>query len=465
MSSNTKHMMEKAFDIFESGSKDTTPLVKMGMNKNSASMTFTWLERILTGELYKRHASAMQIEWILDKLYTNNDRARLMLAFKSLNKYISYYQAVPLIKTREIVKKYERKVKHMEEEKSIADNEKIARICWNSNHWISPSGRKGKSVNKDSYEYITGYGHEEWNFDTDRQVDGYVFGFLEQFNNKTNLHDGAIYNINLYSIEKVNSYTNRKWWLGKINSVEVISREESKRICKIYKKNGWLEEMEADLRRMNLDYNTFRKTPKDIFFNIRFKVADMELLDEPAEIKKGDPAIPSFYYNLLNKTKSPDLSKAKSGKFNFKSGHNPGLTGTVTKEKGGGTNMSLLHNEMQTMIFSLLEKQYKKKNVGTEIDLGYSTKVDIAVKQKNSFIFYEIKTSLTAKAAIREAIGQVLEYAYWPNHDRANKLVIIAPPPATKDAKKYIQKLREDFSLPIYYQQYDVKNTVLMDEV
>ncbi|MDP8218810.1 MAG: hypothetical protein P9M03_08800, partial [Candidatus Theseobacter exili] len=344
-------------------------------------------------------------------------------------------------------------------------DEKIARICWNSNYWVSPSGRRGKSGDKESYEYITGFGHEEWNFDTDKVVDGYVYGFLQQCNNKTDIHKDSIYNISFYSIEKINSYKNKKWWLGKINSAEVISGDESERVYNIYKTNGWLSEMEADLRKLNLDLKAFKETSKDTFFNIRFKIFDMQLLDEPMEIEKKDPAIPSFYYNLLNKTQDPNLAKAVSNKFTFKPGHNPGKNETVTKSKGGKKDKSLFHNEMQTNIFSLLEAKHKKGNVGTENDLGYQTKVDIVVKDKNGFVFYEIKTSQTAKAALREAIGQILEYAFWPDKKYAKKLVIIAPPAPTTDAAVYIKRLRKEFVLPIFYQQYDVKNNLLKNEI
>ena len=223
--------------------------------------------------------------------------------------------------------------------------------------------------------------------------------------------------------------------------------------------------MEAYLKKLNLDLKSFRETTKNAFFNIRFKIFDMQLLEEPLEIEKKDPAIPSFYYNLLNKAQEPNLAKAISKTFIFKSGHNPGKNKTVTKSKGGKKDKSLFHNEMQTKIFSILEGIYKKGNVGTENDLGYQTKVDIVVKDKNNFVFYEIKTSQTAKAAIREAIGQILEYAFFPDKQYAKKLVIIAPPAPTSDAKFYIKRLRKDFNLPIFYQQYDVKNNLLKNEI
>jgi hypothetical protein len=56
---------------------------------------------------------------------------------------------------------------------SNKENEtRIARICWNTNGWIKPSGKKGKSKSH-SHEYIYGFGHEEWNFDTEKIINGY----------------------------------------------------------------------------------------------------------------------------------------------------------------------------------------------------------------------------------------------------------------------------------------------------
>ena len=344
--------------------------------------------------------------------------------------------------------------------------EKIARICWNNNYWISPSGRTGKSNYSKSYERITGFGHEEWNFDTSQVIDGYVYGFLQQFNSKKKKsHRGRVFNIGFYSIERINSSKTKKWWIGKVDSVEVITREESTRKYHAYVQNGWLSEREADLRRLGLELDEFRKTKEDEFFNIRYKIHDMHLLDEPVKIGKCDPVIRSFYYNLLSKKKDPRALKQTSGKFIFKPGHNPGKNMTTIKSKGGRRDKSLFHNKIQTDVFNILEGIYKKGNVGTENDLGYQTKVDIVVKMKTGFTFYEIKTSQTAKAAIREAIGQIIEYAYWPDKTHAERLVIIAPPSPSEDAKIYLARLRDKFMLPIYYQQYDVQNNTLKDQI
>ena len=340
--------------------------------------------------------------------------------------------------------------------------EKIARICWNSNYWKTPSGRKGKSADIDSYEYQEGYGHEEWNFNTDRVVDGWVYGFLQQFNTKSALHVGNTYNISFYSIEKINTARNRRWWLGKINDVEAISTETSKKIYKLYKKNGWLAAMEADLKKQNLNPNKFNETTEESFFNFRYRISSMELLDEPLELEKSDPAVPSFYYKLLPKTVNPSLNSESSHSFVFKAGHNPGKHGATVTANGGKKEKTLFHNEVQTNIFELLKKQYGKNNVGTENELGYQTKVDIVVKNKKEFYFYEIKTNSTSKSAIREALGQILEYAYWPDTAHASKLIIVTTQKATTDCKIYTKRFRKNFNIPLYLQEYDSEENILM---
>src|SRR5688572_11609401 len=51
----------------------------------------------------------------------------------------------------------------------------LQRICWNSIGWRGPTGeRYGK---EDSYVGKNGFGHEEWNFNTNDLIDGKVYGY------------------------------------------------------------------------------------------------------------------------------------------------------------------------------------------------------------------------------------------------------------------------------------------------
>ncbi len=63
----------------------------------------------------------------------------------------------------------------------VANDGKIARICWNSEGWQRPSGLDGKSSNPEAYEAQNGYGHEEWLLDTSKLIDGYHYAYVRRF--------------------------------------------------------------------------------------------------------------------------------------------------------------------------------------------------------------------------------------------------------------------------------------------
>lgn len=330
---------------------------------------------------------------------------------------------------------------------------KIARVCWNSNDWIRPSGRVGKSKNRGSYEFLNGYGHEEWLLDTNKIIDGYHYGYLQAIGKHRDKYLNSVFDVSLYSI---NSENKQRWWLGEIQNVEVVSEAESKRVYKIYKEKGWYSQMLSQLRQVGANVDEFKKfvTP-DIFAVVRFKPIDMKLYEEPVEFKAGDPAVTSDYYNLKNMKHEPQLDLDFS--FSFRSGHNAGPGKTKRSYRGGGNDVSLLHNELQTDLYEELVEVHGKDSVGTEIKCGFGNRVDVVVKTNQKFIFYEIKTLRTAKSCIREALGQLLEYAYYGNNLKIEKLIVASPCPINKDDKQYLKRLGEKFNLNIGYHQIELE--------
>jgi hypothetical protein len=102
------------------------------------------------------------------------------------------------------------------------------------------------------------------------------------------------------------------------------------------------------------------------------------------------------------------------------------------------------------------------KSVGTEQDTGSGTSIDLVIDDAGEFTFFEIKTGTSVRASIRQAIPQLLEYAYWPNKERATRLVVVSHLPTTKAAEKYLKYLRDKFGLPIYYQQFSLEENKLV---
>jgi hypothetical protein len=152
-----------------------------------------------------------------------------------------------------------------------------------------------------------------------------------------------------------------------------------------------------------------------------------------------------------------------SGDFIFSPGHNNKKTGAVkVNAKTEKISANLLHNSMQNDLNEILVKKFGKNHVSTENSTGQGTSIDIVVKTKDFCWFYEIKTTKSVKACIRQAIPQLLEYAYWPNDNRADRLIIVGPSPITERANEYLALIRKRFGIPLYYKQYCVESNQLI---
>lgn len=341
----------------------------------------------------------------------------------------------------------------------MALEDKVARICWNTNNWQRPSGRSGKASNPKAYESQTGYGHEEWLLDISKLIDGYHYAYIQAIGQHREKYLGKAFNISFYAI---NSATKERWWLGEIKDVHVISARESRKTYNTYKKNGWLQEMYAQLEAASANVDDFKEIEPEGFCCIKFRPRDMQLLEEPMNFESGDEAVRSNYYNLKNKNGVP----AGVGPTDFifiPGGANKKRKTTATYRKQV-KEIDLIHNKIQEAIYGLLIKAHGPESVSCELSTGHGTKIDIAVKIGDSHTFYEIKTANTAKECIREALSQLLEYSCYPSDERASKLVIVAPVHLSHASRAYMGKLRKLFNIPIFYQYFDLEHYKLGQE-
>lgn len=155
-----------------------------------------------------------------------------------------------------------------------------------------------------------------------------------------------------------------------------------------------------------------------------------------------------------------DFSDDSLTQFVFRSGHFPRSEIRSAFTQSSRTPKSQLkHNFLQSRLFEQLVVKYSAAQVGAEVPVGIGRAcVDVCVKvcEKTTF-FYEIKTSNSARACLREALGQAIEYAYWPAVERADKLIIVSPALATDDLISYMAFLRSRFDHCVYYQRIDLE--------
>ena len=344
---------------------------------------------------------------------------------------------------------------------------KLARMCWNECGWETPTGSVGKSkTSAKTFEREKGYGHEEWFFETEKHIDGYHYAFLQAFNKGD--HEGESYDTHLYAIKDSNN-SKQKFWIGRVKQLEVLTKAESAQIVSIYKERGWLSERLSQLQQLGISKFSFDIIPENEIFNVRYAVTSSNFVRyQPfRQIEHFDKEIGSNHYVLLDK-KPGIIDLVDSGIFQFTEGHNyETKKGQVTAIFSGSSyTKNLLHEEMKGNIHRQLEKLYSGTNVkvGTENNTGHGTAIDIVVNDPiNGFSFYEIKTGSSALSCIRQALGQIVEYCYYPTNHNAAKLIIVSPHSVDVNIQLYMKHLRKVLGIEIYYQPYSTTNGILGD--
>ncbi|WP_299157011.1 hypothetical protein [uncultured Christiangramia sp.] len=114
-------------------------------------------------------------------------------------------------------------------------------------------------------------------------------------------------------------------------------------------------------------------------------------------------------------------------------------------------NVDVRHSILQEKLYNSLVSIYGNDNVSLENKIQ-GKRIDIVVKiSDKDFIFYEIKTGSSAKSCIRQAIGQLLEYAFWNTKDFKADLKIAGEYELDIETDEYLRYLRTNFNLPLAY--------------
>ncbi len=141
--------------------------------------------------------------------------------------------------------------------------------------------------------------------------------------------------------------------------------------------------------------------------------------------------------------------------FVWSPGNKARVTWTTFERTAQTVEKPLWQNQLQPVLFEHLRSIYGDCVSGEQLT-AHGTYIDVAVLQGDEYTYYEIKPGLSAQSCIREALGQLLEYSYWPGAQRDARLIVVGEAPLDKHAKAYLETLRKRFSLPVEYRQFDM---------
>ena len=138
-----------------------------------------------------------------------------------------------------------------------------------------------------------------------------------------------------------------------------------------------------------------------------------------------------------------------AGEFEWKAGNNARVRRDRFERKERNIERVLRYNELQAALFSHLCDVHGEENVSGEQDCGLGKFVDVAVRNEDEYVYYEIKTGYSPQSCIREALGQLMEYSFWPGAQEAGGLVVVGEASLDDEVSDYLDRLLGKFSLPL----------------
>lgn len=138
--------------------------------------------------------------------------------------------------------------------------------------------------------------------------------------------------------------------------------------------------------------------------------------------------------------------------FTFEAKPPIGNTDSVKRKATEETVITHLHIKMQKRLYDSLVENYGDENISCEQTTTSGRPADIVVQvSPDSFEIYEIKTAKSPRDCVRQALGQLLEYSYWPGSPKSNAIWVVGPSPIDENTNEYLNFLHAEFKLPIGY--------------
>ena len=113
------------------------------------------------------------------------------------------------------------------------------------------------------------------------------------------------------------------------------------------------------------------------------------------------------------------------------------------------TGVAHIHDEMNQSLYNHLIAVHGPGRVSCEAVTCSGRPADIIASLPNGHELFEIKTLLAPRDCVREAFGQLLEYAYWPGSPEFNALWIVGPSPIDSATQEHLDGLRVRLRIPV----------------
>lgn len=318
----------------------------------------------------------------------------------------------------------------------------FARLTWNRDNWRHPSGYIPRGE-QGTYVARQGYGHEEWLNRSEWVLDGWRYGFVEGAGRSPRLV-GTKVRLILFSINP----NKERVFVGEIRSVEVLTEGQAKVAHRGFRREGWVARMIAELEEQIGPAKRFRRAVRGAqgVANIRFRPTALRMFDPPVPIAPGHVLRRFSRYLMIAVPPASEKRYREATRAAMR-----GFKSTTLRKRRAvlHTRVDPIEARMQNEVRQLLEDRLGRVAVQAEKDF-----VDLQVRSGRTTTLIEFKSATDPRKAIRQALGQLLDYAYFKDAKSQSNLVVVGRgSPGVRD-RRFVNTLRERLRMPIRYKQY-----------
>ncbi len=239
-----------------------------------------------------------------------------------------------------------------------------------------------------------------------------------------------------------------------INNLYVPDGSELGWVLNQTRVNGWLDSMQRQIQGLGLPVEPLVNPSPSSIANVRFLPENVTFYEPMILVRPPHKTTRIHRYQPLNWDDGfePILSppdRALSPEQSEDDDSPDRLETERMRAAQTGTTFDPQHAKLQNRLRRKLRAQYGTDSVKMENEF-----VDLKLFESGRITFIEIKMERTVKSCIRSALGQLLEYAHYPNLQKADRLLIVGDVFATEYDTTYLRHIREIYNLPVYYSQW-----------
>ncbi|MBC3957182.1 hypothetical protein [Pseudomonas triticifolii] len=326
----------------------------------------------------------------------------------------------------------------------------ITRICYNDSNWQHPTGTATEAPN--SFVSQHGYGHEEWLFRFEWQIGGWQYGFLQGVNKgwESRIARGdRTGDIVFFTLAP-----SGRRYVARIRHVEFLDETQSNAVLDHYKQLGWYDRMLEEIDAVEGDRGGLNSANWGLFVNVRFRPEDVEWYPPNTVAEPGDLVLGYQRYQLIECDAKHDLPKTvkenRSDRRGRKGQAIPPIQDAHFRSGFSGRECSPEHGLIQAALYEELRVEYPEAKIVFEENF-----IDVMVTTETEIILFEVKSDFSTRRVLRQAIGQLLEYAYYWDEpqEKPVRLVAVGRTLPNPEDVRYLEYLSEKLKLPLEYRQ------------